>query len=75
MSVKASEKKPSIFTRLGRKFKEVASELKKVTWPTFSKTLKTTGVVCAVVLFFLIAIGLSDMLLGWLAGLVTNLGN
>lgn len=33
--------------------KEVFSELKKVTWPTFPKVIKNTGVVLAVVLVFL----------------------
>ena len=28
------------------------SELKKVTWPTFAKVLKNTGIVLAVVLIF-----------------------
>ena len=44
-----NEKKPN---KLGRMFKETGSELKKVTWPTFKQTLKKTGVVLAVVLFF-----------------------
>ena len=43
------EKKPN---KLGRMFKETGSELKKVTWPTFKETLKKTGVVLAVVIFF-----------------------
>ena len=34
---------------LGKKIKESTSELKKVTWPTFGKTVKQTGVVIAVV--------------------------
>lgn len=43
------EKKPS---KLGRKLKETGAELKKVTWPTFPKVLKQTGVVLGVVVFF-----------------------
>ena len=35
---------------LGSKIKEVNSELKKVSWPKFSKVVKTTGVVILVVL-------------------------
>ena len=38
------------------KMKEVFSELKKVTWPTFPKVIKNTGVVLAVVLVFLLVI-------------------
>jgi preprotein translocase subunit SecE len=74
MSVKAGEKKPSFFKKIGRKFKEVFSELKKVTWPSFGKIVKTTGVVLAVVLFFLVIIGLVDFGLSWLIGKITSLG-
>jgi preprotein translocase SecE subunit len=48
--------KPNIFVRMGRKLKEVFSELKRVTWPTFPKVLKATGVVLAVVVVFLIVV-------------------
>jgi len=43
------EKKPS---KVGKMLKETGSELKKVTWPTFKETVKRTGVVLAVVIFF-----------------------
>lgn len=46
------EKKPNIFVRMGRKLKEVFSELKRVTWPTFPKVVKATCVVLVVVLIF-----------------------
>jgi preprotein translocase SecE subunit len=49
-------KKPNIFVRMGRKLKEVFSELKRVTWPTFPKVLKATGVVLAVVVVFLVVV-------------------
>lgn len=57
------DKKPSIFLRIGKKLKEVFSELKKVTWPTFPTVLKQTGVVIAVVSFFLVLIFAFDSLL------------
>ena len=34
------EQKPNIFARFWKKMKEVFSELKKVTWPTFGKRIK-----------------------------------
>ncbi|GEM_PF-491201 len=37
---------------LGKKVKDTASELKKVTWPSFKEVVKKTGVVFAVVIFF-----------------------
>lgn len=59
--------RPNAFVRAGRwiktKCKEVFSELKKVTWPTFGKVVKQTGVVIAVVAVFLVAISLMDVAL------------
>ena len=46
------EKKPNIFVRMGRKLKEVFSELKRVSWPTFGKVVKATGAVLLVVSVF-----------------------
>ena len=57
---KKGEKKPNIFKRMWRKIKEVFSELRKVTWPSIPKTIRQTGVVIAVVLVFLVIIGLVD---------------
>jgi len=37
---------------LGKKVKDTASELKKVTWPGFPDVVKKTGIVFAVVIFF-----------------------
>lgn len=55
------------FARIGkffaRKFKEIRSELKKVTWPTFPTVLKQTGVVLTVVALFLVLVFVFDSLL------------
>ncbi len=45
---------------LKTKVSGMVSELKKVTWPGFSKVLKQTGVVIAVVLFFLVIVTAID---------------
>jgi len=46
--------------------KETVSELKKVSWPSFAKTMKQTGmVISVVVIFMLLVIGI-DQLLIWL---------
>ncbi len=60
-------KKPGFFAKMGAKIKDVFSELKKVTWPSFGKVVKQTGIVIAVVLVFLVVItafdfGLSELL-------------
>jgi len=50
----ASKKKPNFFLRVGgglkRWFRELKSESKKVTWPTFKQVVNNTLVVFAVVL-------------------------
>ena len=68
------QKKPNIFVRLGRKLKEVFSEIKKVSWPSFSKVVKQTGVVIGVVLVFFVVIMLMDLGLGQLLTLLTSIG-
>lgn len=75
MKAKSAEKKPNIFVRMGRKLKEVFSELKKVTWPTFSKVVKATGVVLVVVVIFLVIFGAINYGLGELLKLITSLGS
>lgn len=44
--------------------KETFAELKKVTWPTFGKTMKQTGAVFVVTIFFLVLLLIMDQLLG-----------
>lgn len=66
---KVKEKKPS---RIGRKIKETGSELKKVTWPSFSTVVKGTGVVLAVVVFFTVVLFGFDSLFGWIYKLFTK---
>ena len=49
---KGKEKKPG----LGKRIKDVFSELKRVTWPSFSKVVKATCVVLFVVFVFLVVV-------------------
>ena len=60
-------KKPNVFVRMGRKLKETIGELKRVTWPTFGKALKATGIVLGIVLAFIVVVtgvnyGFSELL-------------
>ena len=57
---KKKDKKPGFFKRLGTKIKDVFSELKKVSWPSFGKVVKQTGIVLVVVLIFLVVITAFD---------------
>ena len=70
-ATKSKNKKPTWFRRVGAKFKETFSELKRVTWPKFPTVLKTTGVVLVVVVAFLAIVTGVDALFGWLLKLIT----
>ena len=74
MKGKTAVKKPNIFVRMGRKIKAVFSELKKATWPSFGKGLKSTGAVLAVVIAFLIVFTAINYGLNTLLGLLTGIG-
>lgn len=67
-----NEKKPNLFKRMGSGIKEIISELKKVTWPTFGKVMAETGIVLVVVVFFLLVILGFDSLLSWLFSLLVK---
>ena len=57
------------------KAKETVSELKKVSWPKFSKVVKNTGIVLVVVLIFGAVIFGIDSGLQALLKLVKSIGN
>ena len=71
-ATKMKNKKPSWFRRVGAKFKETFSELKRVTWPKFTTVLKTTGVVLVIVMAFLAVVTGVDALLGLLLEILTK---
>lgn len=66
--VKNKEKKPG----LGKRIKDVFSELKRVTWPTFPKVVKATCVVLVVVLIFTVIVTGINFGLQALLDLATN---
>ena len=72
MKAKTAAKKPNIFVRMGRKIKEVFSEIKKVTWPSFGKVVKTTCVVLVIVLAFLVVFTAINYGLTSLLGLLSS---
>ncbi|MBE7088072.1 MAG: preprotein translocase subunit SecE [Clostridiales bacterium] len=74
MAAKNEQKKPNIFVRFGKKCKEIFSELKRVTWPTFPKVLKATGVVLVVVLAFTVVVTGVNYGLQALLDLITGIG-
>lgn len=74
MANKNQVKKPNIFVRMGRKLKETFSELKRVTWPTFPKIVKSTCVVLVVVLIFAVVVTGINQLLQYLLTLLNSIG-
>lgn len=70
-ATKTKNKKPNWFRRVGAKIKEVFSELKRVTWPTFPTVLKTTGVVLVIVFVFLVVVTGVDFGLAYLLDLIS----
>ena len=70
-ATKTKNKKPNWFRRVGAKFKETFSELKRVTWPKFPTVLKTTGLVLVIVFVFLAIVTGVDRLLLWLLSLIS----
>lgn len=74
MANKNEAQKPNLFVGIGRKLKETFSELKRVTWPTFTKVLKSTGTVLLVVVIFLVVLTLINQGLQALLELLTGLG-
>lgn len=67
----AGENKPEK-KKFGAKVKGLFGELKKVTWPSFSKVVSQTGVVLLVTVLFLAVLMLMDTGLGYLYRLLVG---
>ena len=57
---KPAEKKPGVFARLKKYFRDTKSEVKKVVWPTKQQTINNTGVVIACIVVVGAFIGVLD---------------
>lgn len=55
------------------RIKETFSELKKVNWPTFGKTMKQTGMVLSIVVIFTLVVLGIDMAVSELIKLMSNI--
>ncbi|MEG1609200.1 MAG: preprotein translocase subunit SecE [Clostridia bacterium] len=62
--------KPNIFKRMGRAFREMGSEMKKVNWLSAKQIFVRLGVVLLVVLIFLLVVTGFDYLCNFLLGLL-----
>ena len=65
---KSEAKKPNAFVRffkrIGKWFREMKSELKKVVWPSRKQVINNTIVVCVVVLISALVVLLLDFVFG-----------
>lgn len=69
--VKPAKKKEKKLEKVKRnRAKETISELKKVSWPSFGKTMKQTGMVISVVLIFMLLVLGIDSLVSFLIQLI-----
>ncbi len=65
---KVPAKKPGLFARIGKWFRELKSELKKVQWPTTKQTLNNT----LIVILCVIVVGIFIWVFDGLATAVLN---
>lgn len=60
MAEDVKKAKPGFFARIGRSFRDMRGEMKKVVWPSKKTTVNNTGVVLAFMVVMAIIIGLLD---------------
>lgn len=66
----ANEKKPNIFDKIKRFWRETVGELRKVTWPTPEEAWALTRVVLVVTVIMSVILGLMDFVFQKLIGLL-----
>lgn len=64
MADNTTTKKRNFFGKIGRYFKEVRGEMKKVVWPTWSQTVNNTVIVIAVIIIVGIFLSIIDAIFG-----------
>ena len=70
----AKDKKPSLFARIGKFFREYKAELKKVTWPTKSQLINNTIVILVFVIIVTVILSVLDLGFGKLFQMLTSIG-
>lgn len=61
---KAKDKKPGFFARVGKWFRDLKSESKKIVWPTRKQTLNNSAIVIAAILVIGAFIWILDAVFG-----------
>ena len=70
---KAKAKKPNIFKKLGKFFKDTAGEMKKVVWTPKAEVSKNTKLVLATVVAVALIIAVLDLGSSWLINSLAGL--
>ena len=70
---KKSDKKPNVFQRIGRYFRDCNNERKKLVWPSIKTTFKNFWVVLSSIITISIFVGLLDWGLTILLGTIMNI--
>ena len=66
MADKQTAKKPGFFKRLGKYFKDIWGELKKVVWLSKKQVINNTLVVLAMIAVFAVVVWGLDFVFAWL---------
>ena len=66
----AETKKPNIFKRMAKYFRDVNNEFKKISWPSWSQTMKNTAAVLVTVLIFAVVVWGLDFVLALIRNLL-----
>lgn len=70
---KKANKKPGLFSRIAKWFRELKSEAKKVVWPSGKQVLKNTLVVIAVAVAVCVLVTVLDVVFGSVRDLIARL--
>lgn len=57
-------KKPSIFSRIGKFFRDQKGEMKKIVWPPKKQVINNTGIVLVAIALFAVVVCGFDWVLG-----------
>ncbi|MBP0969573.1 MAG: preprotein translocase subunit SecE [Oscillospiraceae bacterium] len=70
---KADKKKPGFFAKIGKYFRDVKGEFKKIVWPSRKQVLNNVAVVLTMVVIFAVATWGLDLLFAFLRDLLLKL--
>lgn len=74
MAEATAEKKENLFVRAGKRigkwFREMKAEFKKIVWPTPKQVAKDTSIVLALVIVIGVLVWALSLLFHWLVGLI-----